>query len=264
MARFYIPPSAIRHPAFTLSGSEAHHAIHVLRLKSGDELDLFDGKDLSFRGRVDSVGAGEVHGTILENLPSKSLPVQLTLFQALTRGAKWEWLLEKACEVGVGQVVPVFTQRSLIKLDAGQAQEKVKRWNRIALSASKQSGRSDLMTVAEPVKLPAALGQLDKKAISLIPWEKEPEKTIHHAMNAECGTRNKDVINKDNLIPHSACRIPHVVNIFIGPEGGWDGQEIDAARRHGVIPVRLGPTLLRTETAGLIAATLVLREFEIY
>src|SRR5690242_17558052 len=109
MPRFYIPPSAIRDKSFILSGSEAHHALDVLRKKIGDEIDLFDGKDLSFRGRIDSVVGGEIRGTIVETHPTQSLPILLTLYQALTKGSKWEWLLEKAGEIGISRVVPIFT-----------------------------------------------------------------------------------------------------------------------------------------------------------
>jgi 16S rRNA (uracil1498-N3)-methyltransferase len=243
MARFYIPPSALQGRSFILSGTEAHHALHVMRKKVGDEIDLFDGKDLSFRGRIDSVQGGAIHGTLLEDLPQKSLPVKLTLFQALSRGPKWEWLLEKACEVGVTRIIPVVTQRTLIKLDAAQAQEKQKRWNRIALSASKQSGRTELMAVAMPVLFASALQQLDRAELSLIPWEKENDQTIQGAC---AGYKGKSI------------------NVYIGPEGGWDALEVELALKAGLRPVRLGPTLLRTETAGIIAAALVLREFGVY
>ena len=243
MSRFYVPPQAIQGKHFTLSGSEAHHAVNVLRKKAGDEIDLFDGKDTSFRGRIDVVGPNQVQGTILLDLPSQALPVSLTLFQALSRGSKWEWLLEKACEIGVAKVVPVLTQRTLIKLDPRQAQDKVKRWNRIALAASKQCGRSALMKVEMPSTLPAALPLLDKTHLSLIPWEKEMDRSVHTACAGFKGT---------------------AINLFIGPEGGWDPTEIQLALRARVIPVKLGPTLLRTETAGLVASALVLREFGVY
>ena len=243
MPRFYLPPSSLHGKSFTLSGSEAHHALHVLRKKVGDEIDLFDGKDAAFKGRIDSVDAQEIRGTILEDVSPSALPIQVTLYQALARGPKWEWLLEKACEVGVARVVPVVTQRTLIKLDEAGAREKVKRWNRIALAAAKQSGRTSLMFVETPLPLASAFSHLAKDALSLIPWEKESERSIHRACEGYTGT---------------------AVNVFIGPEGGWDASEIELAQRSGVTPVRLGPTLLRTETAGIVAATLVLREFSIY
>ncbi len=243
MPRFFIPPSAIRGKFFTLSGSEAHHALNVLRKKVGDEIDLFDGKDAAYTGRIDQVDSQEIRGTLIEDRKTSELPIQVTLFQGLTRGTKWEWLLEKACEIGVARVVPVFTRRSLIKLDANQAKEKVKRWNRIALAASKQCGRADLMEVVTPLALSAAFSQLAESDLSLIPWEKESSKSIHEACQGYNGSQ---------------------VNVFIGPEGGWDAAEIELATQAGAIPVRLGPTLLRTETAGIIAPLLVLREFGVY
>lgn len=242
-ARFYVPPSAIIGKSFVLSDSEAHHAVHVLRKKVGDEIDLFDGKDKSFRGRIDSIAPREIRGTILADITPGVLPIQITLYQALTRGAKWEWLLEKVCEVGVHRVVPVYTQRTLIKLTVDQESDKLTRWNRIALAASKQSGRASLMTVEPPQPLAVAFTQLEKGSLSIIPWEKESNRSIHEACESFKGK---------------------VVNIFIGPEGGWDASEIELATAAEVIPVRLGPTLLRTETAGIVSATLILREFGLY
>jgi len=283
MSRFFIPPTAIRGKSFVLSGSEAHHALNVLRKKVGDAIDLFDGEDLSFRGRIESVVSQEIRGTIVEALPPTSLPVQLTLFQALTRGPKWEWLLEKACEVGVAKVVPVFTQRTLIKLDAAQAREKQKRWNRIALAASKQCGRSDLMSVDAPCMLATALERLEKSQLSLIPWEKETQRTIHEALSilfplppkvgegvgegpitsAVLPSSRPSPILRTGERERQSVAVSQI-NLFIGPEGGWDAREIDLAKQAGAIHVRLGPTLLRTETAGIVAATLVLREFGVY
>ncbi len=243
MPRFLVLPSAIRGKSFVLSGSEAHHALHVLRKKAGDEIDLFDGLDTSYRGRIDTTEAGEIHGTLLENLPSETLPIQITLYQALSRGSKWEWMLEKVGELGVARVVPLFSRRTLIKLDAAQVSDKVERWNRIALAASKQSGRSDVMNVETPQTFSQALEGSLTVALRLIPWEKENDRSIHAAAQGFKGT---------------------AVHVFIGPEGGWDPIEIEQAQRAQLLPVKLGPTLLRTETAGLVAATLVLREFGVY
>ena len=243
MPRFYIPPDSIHAQKFFLSGSEAHHALRVLRKKVGDVIYIFDGKDRSYRGRIDSIQGDQVSGTIVEDLPPSSLPVEIVLYQALTRGAKWDWLLEKACEIGVARVVPVLSRRCTARLDPGTAKTKVDRWNRIALAASKQCGRSLTMAVEAPRELAIAFSIRDKDHLSLIPWEKENEKTIAQACKGFQGSH---------------------VNLFIGPEGGWDPQEIEIALQTGIIPVRLGPTLLRTETAGLVAATLTLCEFSVY
>ena len=243
MARFYLPPSAVRGTSFTLSGSEAHHALHVLRKKVGDEIDLFDGKDASFTGRIERISESEIHGSLTENRVAAAVPVRVRLFQALTRGTKWEWLVEKACEIGVDAVIPVLSQRTLIKLEHDQLDDKLERWNRLALAASKQSGRARIMAVERPQPFSNAVAQLSVDELSLIPWEKETVQSIRQA----CETRRAAV-----------------VNVFIGPEGGWEAGEVELAKNHGVLSVRLGPTLLRTETAGLIAAALVFREFGVY
>lgn len=244
MPRFYIPPDAIRGGRFTLSGSEAHHAVHVLRKKVGDILDLFDGKDTAFKGRIDLIQTDEIEGAVLEDVKNGIfMSVELTLYQALTRGAKWDWLIEKSCEIGVTRIVPVLTERCIPKVDFMKVGQKSERWNRVAMAAAKQCGRSDVMKVEVPVLFPVVLATLHPSDLSVVPWEKETKRSITDACKDFRGKR---------------------VNIFIGPEGGWEAKEIEQAIAHHATPVRLGPTLLRTETAGLVAATLALREFGIY
>lgn len=242
MSRFYLPPNQIQENHFQLAGTEAYHAIHVLRKKVGDLIELFDGKDLSYQGKIESIDEQNIRGILLEHQPTPRFPVSITLYQALLKGSKWDWLLEKVCELGVERVVPVLTKRTLIQWTEPEPQ-KVERWNRIALAASKQSGRSSIMQVTEPVSFNGALQTLSKSALHLIPWEKEMTHSISWAM-----PQNR----------------PEDVSIFIGPEGGWEPSEIEKAKMAGVIPVKLGPTILRTETAGLIASTLVFHEYNIY
>jgi 16S rRNA (uracil1498-N3)-methyltransferase len=235
-SRFFIPPEQIDNDTFILTGSEARHAALVLRKKIGDTIDLFDGKDLSYTGRIRSVSADRVEGMILEKQAAvRTSGGELILYQALIKGPKWDWLVEKACEIGVHRLVPLMTARTIVKPSHEAAFE---RWKRIALAAAKQCGRSDVMEIAEPEPFSKAIASLPKDGLALIPWEKEATKTIRQAL----------------LSPSQA------IALFIGPEGGWDPQEVDLAVRHGVVAVTLGPTLLRAETAGLVAAALALAE----
>lgn len=243
MPRFFIPPDQIHGNRFVLSGTEAHHALTVLRKKIGDTIDLFDGKDLSYEALIELIGPDRIEGTLTVTPAGRRVSIHTTLYQALIKGPKWDWLLEKACEIGVGRVVPVVTARSVVKISASGAGEKMTRWRRIALEASKQCGRAEVMEVVGPVVFATAVSHLLPETLSLIPWEKEAERSIRRACHDFHGTE---------------------VSIFIGPEGGWEAQEVDLAQRRGVIPVRLGPTLLRSETAGLVAAALVLGELGIY
>ena len=134
--RFFIPPEHIRNNTFYLTGSEARHAALVLRKKIGDTIDLFDGKDLSFQGRIDSIVPERIAGTILsqQKAPESAL-INMTLCQALIKGPRWDWLVEKACEIGVATLVPLLTARTVVKPSRAAALD---RWKRITLAASKQ------------------------------------------------------------------------------------------------------------------------------
>ena len=241
MPRFFVPPEQIQNQKFTLLGSEARHAALVLRKKIGDVIDLFDGKDMSYEGKIGSIAPDRIDGVILSEAKGKQTSkVKLILCQGLIKGPKWDWLVEKACEVGVTRLVPLLTARTIIKPAKQEAND---RWKRIALAASKQCGRPDVMDVSAPQLFANVFSGLPKESLLLIPWEKENTMTIKQACQ-----------NKSHPSGY----------LFIGPEGGWESQEVDLAVRHGAIPVRLGPTLLRSETAGLVAATLVLSELGVY
>jgi 16S rRNA (uracil1498-N3)-methyltransferase len=242
-SRFFVPPEQITHHRFVLLGSEAHHASVVLRKRIGETIDLFDGKNLSYQARIESISPERVEGTILSQRDTGSeRMLNLTLYQALIKGPKWDWLVEKACEIGVTKLVPVLTARTVVKPSRGEAND---RWKRIALAASKQCGRSQVMEILSPIPFSEAIATLPKDALVLIPWEKETQRSIRQALQF-----------------HPS--IPSSVALFIGPEGGWETEEVTRAQRQGAIPVRLGPTLLRSETAGVVAATLVLSELGLY
>jgi 16S rRNA (uracil1498-N3)-methyltransferase len=259
--RFHVPPEQIRGKGFVLLGSEARHAALVLRKKIGDTLDLFDGKDLSFHGRIDSVAPERIEGTILSQTQADhSSLVRLTLCQALIKGPRWDWLVEKACEIGVATLIPLLTARTVVKPSRAAALD---RWKRIALAASKQCGRSDVMEITEPKPFAEVVNDLPKDGVALIPWEKEAIKTIHQAFQGH-PSPTPSPLGEGRGTSEARGEGSQPISLLIGPEGGWDSQEVESAIRHGVIPVHLGPTLLRSETAGLVAATLVFRELGAY
>jgi 16S rRNA (uracil1498-N3)-methyltransferase len=243
LPRFFVAPDHVRNGRFTLSGTESHHALVVLRKKPGDEIDLFDGRDASFRGRIESVSEHEIRGVILEESVGAVLSANVILCQALLKGPKWDWLLEKACEIGISKIIPLVTSRTVVQLEDDQIENKLERWRRIALSASKQSGRAQVMSVEAPVALTQWWHGRPEKGFYLIPWEKEDSFRVEDACR---GVASKEAY------------------VFVGPEGGWEDDEVAFARRHGAIPVRLGPTLLRSETAGLVSSVLVFRELGVY
>lgn len=240
MPRFFIPPENIRDGRFLLTGSEAHHAIHVLRKKVGDVIDLFDGRDAAYQGRIESSANDALSGFLVETRSTGVVAMPwLTLYQALLKGPKWDWLIEKVCELGVHRLVPVLTARTIVQIDARETAPKADRWKRIALAASKQCGRPDVMTVDPPQSFSDALAVSSDGGLRLIPWEKENVQTIRQACRGFQG---------------------QAARVFVGPEGGWEPGEIASAVRSGCVPVCLGPTLLRAETAGIVASALTLNE----
>ena len=243
MPRFFVPPDQIRDGRFHLLGSEAHHAATVLRRKAGDVIKLFDGRDASFRGRIEYVSDFEIRGVVLESFAARPSTVRLVLGQGLLKGPKWDWLIEKACEVGVSALVPLITARTVVHPAHDHIGEKLERWRRIALAASKQSGRSDLMDVIAPIAYAEWWRTRPAGELTLIPWEKEERRRMEEAC---AGATAKTVV------------------VLVGPEGGWEQGEVALAQAHGAVAVRLGPTLLRSETAGIISAVLVLREYGVY
>ena len=240
MARFFVPAASLTAKRFTLEGSEARHALKVLRLKEGDEIDCFDGKDSAFRARIVSVsGTDRLSADILDaRVPSRDVSASVTLCQALLKGPKWDWLIEKASEIGVDRLIPLHTRRTVVH-ETDRDARKLDRWQKIAVASAKQCGRERVMTIDAPVLFVDLWASKPDTALTLIPWEKEESTPL---------------------------RMPEGKNVWIliGPEGGWDPAEIKLAEKHGARPVRLGPTLLRAETAGIVAATLALREMGIY
>jgi 16S rRNA (uracil1498-N3)-methyltransferase len=235
MPHYYISPENIIGGHFKLAGQEAHHLLDVKRCKPGDIVELFDGTGKNYSARVDSASDGEITGVILDEMQGHKPVVAINLYTAVPKGERLDWLIEKAAELGVASVIPVVAARSLAK---ELSQNKLDRWKRLSMAASKQCGRSDVMEISGSVPLAEAFKNLSKSSLSIIPWE----------------TQDSGSIN--GLSPQ--IKKFKTINIFIGPEGGFTQHEIDSAKLSGVVPVTLGPRILRVETAGLLAAVLAM------
>ena len=243
--RFYAEPEAFL-PApgeVTLSEEESRHLRDVLRLRAGDEATVFDGWGREFSCVVREPG-GRREGAKLEvrapvEPPSPEPPVFLLLAVALLKGEKFDLVVQKAVELGVGFIRPVLTKRSDVRLrDERDAAHRVERWRRLALEAAKQSGRARVPTVAQPqtfeTVVTAAAGGMD----------------FLEVMFAERGGAGLN-----SLPPRGAA--PSDIAALVGPEGGWDDEEIDLARAHGWSIVTLGGRTLRAETAAVTVCALL-------
>lgn len=209
-----------------------HHLVNVLRLKSGAPLVLFDGRGGEYEARLDIQTKKNVRAEVLGFREADcESPLKLHLVQAVARGDRMDTTLQKAVELGVDEITPVFSQRSTGKLNEHTRRKRMQHWRGIIISACEQSGRCRLPALHEPMPLSAFL-------------ERPPQKNENRyilAPGADTG-----------LNPARGGAIA----LLVGPEGGFSGQEIETARRHHWTPVRLGPRTLRTETAGIVALAL--------
>ena len=242
MHRFFVDSDAWCADGCILTGKEAHHLARVLRLRPGAKVLLFDGRGGQWEGEVKSIGKGKVHVAVTGQRDYVPVPVTVNLLQGLPKGPKLDLIIQKAAELGAAQVIVVACERSVVHLDGEKANKRLVRWERIAQEASKQCGRPVPLAIKGVCSLTQALTMAGSAGLNLVPWEEEGVRGLHEA-----------------LVLHGAS--PQVVNIFIGPEGGLTLGEIAQVREAGFVPVSLGPRILRTETAGMAAISMVLYQW---
>jgi 16S rRNA (uracil1498-N3)-methyltransferase len=237
LTRVYVDAALEPGTRVTLAGSAASHVTRVLRLRAGDALTLFNGRGGEYAGSIDRSHAGEVTVAVGEQRAlERESPLALTLAQGVSRGNRMDLVVQKATELGVSCIAPLLTERSVVRLDPQQAARKVAHWRGIAIAACEQSGRNRVPQVATPLAL--------QEFVS----------------GANAGARLL-------LSPGAALRLDDIqppvteVAVLIGPEGGLSESEEELARAAGFMPVRLGPRVLRTETAAIAALALLQRNF---
>ena len=230
--RFHCPPSAgTLAPGAHLDLPEtiARHAVKVLRMRDSDPLILFDGLGGEWHAELEKVGAGGTARAALLRFDDRDCesPLDITLVQALPSSDKMDWVVEKAVELGVTAIQPVAAHRSVIRLSAERMERRVAHWNHIVAAACEQCGRNRLPTVAPILDLPQYLGRA------------KAQNGLRLILAPQAGTALKSLEKPG---------VPIV--LMIGPEGGWEGSELQAAEVAGFQAVQLGPRVLRTETAG--------------
>ncbi len=239
--RFFAPPSAIsvKNHTVMLTSVEARHLRDVLRLKPGDEVYVFDGVGREFRCSVSQTTRDsaelEIHDEVEAARPES--PLKLTLAVALLKGEKFDLVVQKATELGVGRVAPLISRYADIHLhDEADAGKRVTRWQRIALEAAKQSGRAVVPEVSLPVSFESFLAGKNSDNLYLM-------------FSERCG-ESLGVIGK-------AQPAPQTITALVGSEGGWSDEEIECARSAGMLVATLGGRILRAETAAIAAAVLM-------
>lgn len=237
MANFYITKDDIEDNMAVIKGEEAQHISRVLRMKKGDKVTLCDGEGMFYDATLTDFEDKTVTAEITSQYVAPTEPkLQLTVFQGVPKNPKLETIIQKLTEIGAVRLVPMDTRRAVAKLDKSA---KVDRLRKIAQEAAKQSKRGIVPEVLDAVPFKKAVEMAAKADLALIPYEEESEVSIKKAL---------------------AGKTPETVSVMIGPEGGFDEDEILLAKEAGVQSVTLGKRILRTETAPLTVASIVLYE----
>ncbi len=239
--RFFIPPEWLTPPLVHLRGETAHQIKRVLRMQAGEKIIVLDNSGTEWRVTLTGLDQDAVRGEITDCRPAEGEPrVRLTLYQAALKAQKFEWVLQKGTELGVSRFVPVTCRRSLISRDENLAGKQA-RWQRIIQEAAEQSGRGRLPLLAAALSLAEALDEARQSpGLAVMAWEEGT------------GVSLKEVLRQKPA--------PAAVALFIGPEGGFTPEEADLARQAGIPAVKVGPRILRTETAGLAIGAAILYE----
>ncbi|MGA9851537.1 MAG: 16S rRNA (uracil(1498)-N(3))-methyltransferase [Gammaproteobacteria bacterium] len=233
--RIHTPQPLVTGQTMELEAVASRHLLTVLRLKPGAELVLFNGSGHEFEARLDAVENRRARISIgIERGSRSESPLRITLAQGISRSERMDYTLQKAVELGVAEIVPVLTERSVVRLDANSATRKQNHWRQLVISACEQSGRVHLPAVRAPLSFDALLTQAGDYAMKLL---LDPQATA-----------------RLNALDHPAHQ---QVLLLVGPEGGLSEAERGAARHAGFQGVRLGPRILRTETAALVALSLL-------
>ena len=244
MQQFFAESSRIGKDQICLEGPDVNHMKNVLRMKPGEDVRICDGAGKTYLCCVNRYEEGRAVLDVFRELDQDTeLPSRIWLFQGLPKGDKMETIVQKSVELGVYAVVPFAAKRSVVKLDEKKAAKKRERWQAVAKSAAEQSGRGIVTVVREAASCAQALAMAGELDVVLIPYELE-----------------RGMEETARVI--SGIRPGQSVGIFIGPEGGFEEDEVEAAKAAGARPVSLGKRILRTETAGPASLAILMYHLE--
>ncbi len=245
MHQFFVEPKQIQGKEILITGGDASHISHVLRMKPGEEISVKTGVDgKEYRCGIEEITDAKVRCSLrFIKEDAMELPAKIYLFQALSKAGKMEFIIQKAVELGVYAIIPVSTKRAIVKLDEKKAQAKCARWQALSEAAAKQSRRSVIPKVMPVMTMQQAADYASAMDVKLIPYEL-----------ADGMSRTRSLIQ--SIQPGQS------VAVFIGPEGGFEEAEIEAAKNAGILPVTLGKRILRTETAGMAVLAWIMYHME--
>lgn len=244
MYQFFVPAENIQGNRILITGDDVNHIKNVLRMKVGEEIAVSNGEDgKEYRCGIEEIGEEIVCSLRFIKEDGVELPSKITLFQGLPKADKMEWIVQKAVELGVYEVVPVSTARSIVKLDDKKQKSKISRWQSIAEAAAKQSKRSIIPQVRSVMTMKQAFSYAKEMDMLFVPYEL-----------AEDMSKTREMFDQIRPGLH--------IGFFIGPEGGFDEREIQLALENGAQPITLGKRILRTETAGMAVLSILMYQLE--
>ena len=244
MHQFFVEPENIQGKRIVITGNDVNHIKNVLRMQVGEELNISNGIDgKEYRCAIEEIGEEIVCSLRFIKEDNVELPSKVYLFQGLPKSDKMELVIQKAVELGVFEVIPVAMSRCVMKIEPKKVASKIARWQGIAEAAAKQSKRGIIPQIHEPMTFKQALEYASSLDVKLIPYEM-----------AEGMAHTKNII--DNIKPGQS------IGFIIGPEGGIDDKELDAAIAEGFESITLGKRILRTETAGLTVMSILMYHLE--
>ena len=237
MRRFYAPVEQFDDASVKLSTEETRHLRDVLRLTTGDRVQIFNGEGLEFLAEITSVGKRETLLKIIDEIsaPAPESKLDLTIAASVYKNDKFDLVIQKAVELGVARISPIITFRSESKIDA--ALNRIDRWRKIALEATKQCERARIMTIDEPVPFEYFLSSLKDESGDLLIFSEKDGRAIPD-------------------LGH-----PKKITALVGPKGGWEDSEIELAEARGFVPVKLGKRIMKAETAVITFAALLQHRF---
>lgn len=245
MYRFYVSADQLAEKEVFISGGDVNHIKNVLRLEVGDWIVACDGNGTDYVSRIQSICSDEVVASIEKVQPTGTeLPVRITLFQGMPKKDKLELIIQKAVELGACEIVPVMTKRTVVKLsEEKKINKRLERWQSIAYAAAKQCDRGIIPTVHKPVSYEEALAMADQLDYNVIPYELQTG------------------MEEARKIMDQACK-QRSLGIFIGPEGGFEPEEVERAMTRNIHPMTLGKRILRTETAGMALLSVLMFQMQ--
>lgn len=246
MSRFFVEEKNIRQDSILIEDREdVKHLTKVLRHKAGDVIEISDGKRFEYEMEIETLSNECVQGKILTKREFEREPqIKVTLYQALPKQGKMEVIVQKSVELGVYEILPMVTERTVV-LDKGNFARKTQRWQKVADEAVKQCRRGIIPQVLEPVTLDAVLSLMGKNDLNLFFYEEETVQTL------------KSILRN--------CQAEKVkrIGVFIGPEGGFSPAEAEKIVAAGAVSVSMGKTILRVETASVASVAMVTYEMEL-